>query len=342
MQKTGTGTGKYSLHPRPPNENGGKETKGEFRFTNHRSPKRSHKETAGRGGIRRHPGGLSARRIRPGASDGAMVCTRCGSGFWYWILVGRRWTGAPIKMETNEVGRNEVLRWGRTRSLIYSPSPLRPLVVAISPLSFSLSPTLPFPFLSPVLRFSSSSILYVSYLASLFAPLFFTLFLPSLHSSFSTVPWKRPLFSWHFLPLDPHDSFPYLRPGSRSVENLQSSYKLTFDAARNSTQIELKLIVSFGRSVGINRLGKRSRSKRRGESERRKRRDERADDNGLAGRPVDIINRNQRLPATEPRPDAGKMSENAHQLDIMQPRRWRVRGTGLWGALKNGRALQTA
>lgn len=44
---------------------------------------------------------------------------RCGSGFWYWILVRRR--GPPIKMETNEVGRNEVLRWGRTRSLIYSP-----------------------------------------------------------------------------------------------------------------------------------------------------------------------------------------------------------------------------
>lgn len=32
-------------------------------------------------------------------------------------------------------------------------------------------------------------------------------------------------------------------------------------------------------------------------------------DNGLAGRPVDIINRNQRLPATEPA-TAGKMSEN--------------------------------
>lgn len=51
-----------------------------------------------------------------------------GTGFWS-AAAGR----GPIKMETNEVGRNEVLRWGRTRSLIYSPAPLRPL---LQPLSF--------------------------------------------------------------------------------------------------------------------------------------------------------------------------------------------------------------
>lgn len=63
------------------------------------------------------------RRIRLGAfggSAGLVAVLVSGTGFWTAAAttVGR----APIKMETNEVGRNEVLRWGRTRSLIYSPS----------------------------------------------------------------------------------------------------------------------------------------------------------------------------------------------------------------------------
>ncbi|KOX78369.1 hypothetical protein WN51_07776 [Melipona quadrifasciata] len=109
MQKTGTGGGKYSLHPRPPNETVAKKRNVGFRFTNHRSPKRSHKETAARGGIRRHPGGLSARRIR---LERSMVPGMYPLRFWFLVLDSGRppLDGGPIKMETNEVGRNEVLR----------------------------------------------------------------------------------------------------------------------------------------------------------------------------------------------------------------------------------------
>lgn len=73
-----------------------------------------------------------------GSVHSAAICwTRCNSGFWYWILdrrhrrrraIGR----ASIKMKTNEAGRNEVLRWGRTRSLIYSPSTRYGLALLIS------------------------------------------------------------------------------------------------------------------------------------------------------------------------------------------------------------------
>ena len=119
----------------------------------------------------------SERRIR---LHSMVPGIRCGSGFWYWILVRRR--GPPIKMETNEVGRNEVLRWGRTRSLIYSP-PSTNLSLPLSPFLFSC-------YASPHPRFS----MYFHRVPprSLFIfhpPVYFTPFR------------ELPLLSWYFLSL---------------------------------------------------------------------------------------------------------------------------------------------
>lgn len=98
------------------------------------------------------------RRIRLdafGGGVGLVAVLVSGTGFWIAAAaVGR----ASIKMETNEVGRNEVLRWGRTRSLIYSPFPPTRYGLALSlslsflrgdlssrPASPALSFVLPFP-----------------------------------------------------------------------------------------------------------------------------------------------------------------------------------------------------